>query len=260
MTSPAAPIDRGEPLNLARACIEAHATDPASAARPAFTFIEAGDGERARVWTYAELWAEVQRIARGLLGMGLVRGERVLIRLPHSPEYAFAFFGANLAGLVPVPASPQLTDEEARGLATDCGARALIAPVGAPLDGFDGLVVTVAQLAALGTSEATRTLPETRAEDPAYLLYTSGTTARPKGVLHAQRVVRGRALMCGDAWEGLGPGDTTLHAGTLNWSYTMGVGLMDSWAVEWSQRRGPRCSNAIASRCSPPCPRCTARC
>ena len=227
------PIDRGEPLNLARACIEAHATDPASADRPAFTFIETGDGERARVWTYAEVWAEVQRIARGLLGAGLTRGERVLIRLPHSPEYAFAFFGANLAGLVPVPTSPQLTEEEAQYLATDAQAAALIAPEGACLDEFAGLVITEAQLAALGASGASGALPElpeTRAEDPAYLLYTSGTTARPKGVLHAQRVVRGRELMRGDAWEGLGPDDTTLHAGTLNWSYTMGVGLMDPWA------------------------------
>jgi acyl-coenzyme A synthetase/AMP-(fatty) acid ligase len=49
-------------------------------------------------------------------------------------------------------------------------------------------------------------------------------------VLHAHRSIRGRALMR-EAWEGFGPEDVTLHAGTLNWSYTLGVGLMDPWAA-----------------------------
>jgi acyl-coenzyme A synthetase/AMP-(fatty) acid ligase len=150
----------------------------------------------------------------------------VLIRLPHSPEYAFAFFGANLAGLVPIPASPQLTSEEAEFLATDAEASALIAPAAGSLPGFRGLELSLEDMASLDSDGA---LPVTHAEDPAYLIYTSGTTARPKGVLHAQRVLRGRALMAGDAWEGIGASDVTMHAGTLNWSYTMGVGLMDPW-------------------------------
>ena len=41
----------------------------------------------------------------------------------------------------------------------------------------------------------------TAAEDPAFLIYTSGTTSHPKGVLHAHRSLRGRALMR-DAWQG----------------------------------------------------------
>lgn len=54
----------GEPLNLARACIEAWATDPAHADRAAFTFV-GNDGDRS--WTYAGLWETVQRIARGFV-------------------------------------------------------------------------------------------------------------------------------------------------------------------------------------------------
>ncbi len=216
---------RRDPYNLARECLAARAEDPATAARHAFSFI---DGDRVDRWTYRAVWAEVQRIARGLLARGLAPGDRVLVRLPHSPSYAFAFFGANLAGLVPIPASPQLTDEEASFLADDSQAHALITADDRRLQGFAGLVVRELDLARIDGRDV---LPQTYAEDAAYMLYTSGTTARPKGVLHAQRVLRGRAAMRGPAWEDLGPTDVTLHAGTLNWSYTLGVGLIDPWCA-----------------------------
>ena len=214
-----------DPLNLARYCLEAHALDPASAARPAFTFVdpEAGDG----TWTFAEVWQRVEAIARGLVAAGLAPGDRVLVRLPHSPDYAFAFCGASLAGLVPIPASPMLTDEEADFLLEDSGAAAIVAPADLHPAGFEGVTVTPEQLATLDSDEA---LPTTDAEDPAFLIYTSGTTSKPKGVLHAHRTVRGRALMR-EGWQGFEASDVTLHAGTLNWSYTLGVGLMDPWAA-----------------------------
>jgi acyl-coenzyme A synthetase/AMP-(fatty) acid ligase len=213
------------PFNLARACLQAHAADPARASASAFSFI---DGERVETWTYAQAWGEVQRVARALLARGLEPRDRVLLRLPHSPAYAFAFFGANAAGLVPIPASPQLTDEEAAFLLEDSGARAVIGSRGTPRGKSTGPLLPYEELA---TSRDTGQLPATYAEDPAYLQYTSGTTAKPKGVLHAQRVVRGRELMRGDAWMGLRQNDVTMHAGTLNWSYTLGAGLMDPWCA-----------------------------
>lgn len=214
----------GPPLNLARWCLEARASGP-QGDRPAFTFVH-GDGRQER-WTAAEAWARIERTARGLLDLGLRPGERVLIRLPHAPAYAFAFFGANLAGLVPIPASPALTAEEAAFLAQDAEAVALIAGDGMAIEGFRGRVLSERDLEAL---DGTATLPMTHAEDPAFLIYTSGTTSKPKGVLHAQRTVHGRAMMR-EGWQGFTPDDVTLHAGTLNWSYTLGVGLMDAWAA-----------------------------
>ena len=211
-------------LNIARACLEERARDPDFADRPAFTFLY---GNRTERWTYAEAWARVERIGRGLLARGLQPGDRVLVRLPHSPAYAFAFFGANAAGLVPIPASPQLTPEEAAFLSADAEPRAAVTSAELALPGFEGVELTAEELDGLDGDVA---LPHTAAEDPAFLIYTSGTQAQPKGVLHAQRTLYGRALMW-DAWEGFEAGDIALHAGTLNWSYTLGVGLMDVWAV-----------------------------
>ena len=218
------PDEANPPLNLARWCFGARASGPL-AERPAFTFVHA-DGHEEQ-WTAGEAWTRIVRTARGLLDLGLKPGERVLIRLPHAPSYAFAFFAANLAGLVPIPSSPALTAEEAAFLAHDAEAAALISGDGMAIDDFSGRVISEHDLETLN---GTATLPETRAEDPAFLIYTSGTTSRPKGVLHAHRTVYGRAMMR-EGWQGFGPDDVTLHAGTLNWSYTLGVGLMDAWAA-----------------------------
>jgi acyl-coenzyme A synthetase/AMP-(fatty) acid ligase len=69
----------------------------------------------------------------------------------------------------------------------------------------------------------------TSADDPAFLIYTSGTTARPKGVLHAHRSAYGRYPMY-QGWYGIRADDRMLHAGAFNWTFTLGVGLTDPWA------------------------------
>ena len=221
-----------ETLNLTRYCLESRALDPLTRNNPAFTFIDPESDDRS--WTYAEVWNHVEAIAHGLLETGLNPGDRLLVRLPHSPEYAFTFFGATLAGLIPIPASPMLTEEESRFLLEDSGATAIIIPKSSQDMEFKGLTITPETLETFDHSQVGRAtsdpLPNTNAEDPAFLIYTSGTTDRPKGVLHAHRTLHGRALMR-EGWEGFKNNDVTMHAGTLNWSYTLGVGLMDSWAA-----------------------------
>ena len=66
----------------------------------------------------------------------------------------------------------------------------------------------------------------TRADDPAYLVYTSGTTAFPKGVLHAHRALLGRRPAM-EAWFDFHGDDRVLHSGKFNWTYVLGTAMMD---------------------------------
>jgi acyl-coenzyme A synthetase/AMP-(fatty) acid ligase len=217
------------PFNLARHCLGRRAAE-----RPEKRALIVADGPQSlRTWSYAELDAMTRRLAGGLLASGLAKGDRVMIRAGNGVEFVVAFFATTAIGCVAQPASPMLTAEEARSLAADSGARAIVL---GDADGHDRALFSnfrvfdgqeIEKLAATGdAAEYAATAPD----DPAYLVFTSGTTAEPKGVLHAERVVIGRHPMAAD-WLGLGEDDVLLHAGNLNWTYTLGVGVLDPLAA-----------------------------
>ena len=204
-------------LNLARHCL--------SGKPPEKTALIVAGASVGR-WSYGALEDAVLRLAEGLRREGLEPGDRLLIRMGNSLDYALAFFAANAAGAIPIPASPMLTTREVAGLLASSGARFLA---------WDGLLalpeVTDVRLLTPPDIARLKTSPRgdyaaTAADDPAYLIYTSGTSGAPKGVLHGQRAIWGRRPMYA-GWSGLGTGDVLLHTGALNWTYTLGVGLCD---------------------------------
>jgi acyl-coenzyme A synthetase/AMP-(fatty) acid ligase len=171
------------------------------------------------------------------------------------------FFGALAAGLVAVPTSAMLTAEEAEAILADSGAAAVVADPGLPMTVPDTVALAtpddVASWRRLRGADFVDTIDtvdtvdtdtvdtvdtdvdvvdtdtddfvDTAADEPAFMVYTSGTTGVAKGVLHAHRSAWGRRPMY-RGWEGLGAGDVMLHAGAFSWTYTLGVGLTDPWA------------------------------
>jgi acyl-coenzyme A synthetase/AMP-(fatty) acid ligase len=217
-------------FNMAAYCIA-----PAAATRPnAQALVVVHDPAAtapAEVWTFAQLEEAVLRIASGLKAAGLAPGARILIRLENTSTYALVFFGAIAGGFVPVPTSPQLTEPEVRFLLDTAGVEAIAVGESLGLTTLPGGVRAFAddEIAGMIAQGARAPWADTAAGDAAFLVYTSGTTARPKGVLHAQRSAFGRRPMY-QGWYGIGPNDRMLHAGAFNWTYTLGTGLTDPWA------------------------------
>ena len=64
----------------------------------------------------------------------------------------------------------------------------------------------------------------------AFIVFTSGTSAHPHAVMHAHRAIWARQMMVRD-WYQLSASDRLLHAGAFNWTFTLGTGLLDPWAI-----------------------------
>jgi acyl-coenzyme A synthetase/AMP-(fatty) acid ligase len=215
-------------LNIARHCL----TEQAQLRPDKTALIIVGDGGGERRWSYAQLDEQVRRLAGGLLAAGTQPGDRLMIRMDNDLPYLLTFFAGFAAGLVSFPSSASLTAEEAEFLLTDSGATLLalsddLALAHAPPASVR--VLTEAEIGHLAEAGPLLDPRDTAADDPAFLIYTSGTTGRPKGVLHGHRVIWGRRPMV-TGWYGLTSDDVVLHAGAFNWTYTLGVGLLDPWA------------------------------
>jgi long-chain acyl-CoA synthetase len=143
-------------------------------------------------------------VAHAWLRKGLQRGDRIALHMRNGIELATCYYACFAAGFVAVPVNTRLTPEEIAYVLENSGARAYIAqsdlriPTSVPSWEFD----------AAAPGHCKSVLPAPRPDDPALLLYTSGTTAQPKGVSHSQRTLAGNASYM-EAW-GLKPDDHTL--------------------------------------------------
>jgi acetyl-CoA synthetase len=216
-------------FNMARYCLRAGS---ARKSKPALIVVHDPAGRDAETWSYGALEAAVLRTAYGFhVTHHLRAGSRVVIRLRNRTSYALAFFGAVAGGLVPVPVSPDLTERELSFVLADSEAAAIVLDDTLPHGPFPADLAIVPEIA---LAKASETGPEaqyadTVPDDPAFLIYTSGTTALPKGVLHAQRSAWGRRPMY-QGWYGITPDDRLMHAGSFNWTYTLGTGFSDPLA------------------------------
>jgi len=115
--------------------------------------------------SYGQLWRAAARVAGGLHGAGVRRGDRVAIRLGNGIDWALAFFGVQLLGAAVVPVNTRFTEEEVAYVVKDSGAVFTFMP-GAPLP--DGEPLPGEQL---------------EPDELAAIFYTSGTTGFPKGAM-----------------------------------------------------------------------------
>ncbi|MGL4236340.1 class I adenylate-forming enzyme family protein [Tabrizicola sp.] len=193
--------------------------------KPALVLLGAQDDE---TLAYTDLLRLTEGCASVLLGLGLEPGDRVLMRLGNGLAFPILYLSAIWAGLVPVPTSAALTEGEITKLSALVSPKLIVAEPDIALPASDTPLIAPDLNAWARTTPAALHLGDPHRE--AYVVFTSGTSGTPMAVAHAHRAILARAPMH-QAWEGLGPDDRLLHAGALNWTYTLGTGLLDPWTL-----------------------------
>jgi acetyl-CoA synthetase len=169
-----------------------------------FNVRAAGDVEAV---SYGALYEESNRLANVLAAHGVARGDRVAILLPQMPAVAICHIAIYKLGAVALPLATlfgveaiayRLADSGARALITNAQGLTKLAEIG---DGVPSLRCLLSVDGAgdgaqdfhslLARASSNFTPAATRSDDPALMVYTSGTTGSPKGALHAHRVLLG---------------------------------------------------------------------
>jgi len=160
------------------------------------------DGART---TWSDLDAAVDAAAAALVNeLGLTTGDRVALCLSNTPDFVTAYFAILRAGLVVVPVNTGYTSREMTHLLGEADVRVVIAeegtlpPVRAAVDTAGRAVIDVAgfrELVESGRSGGA-VEPDTGGEDLAVLLFTSGTSGRPKGAMLSHRALLANLEQC----------------------------------------------------------------
>ena len=224
-------------FNIAHVCCDRWATHPGRVA----LIHEQPDGQ-VRHHTFAELRDLSNRCANMLVGLGLQRNDRVLLLLGQRPETAILHLAAWRAGMISVLCSVLfgadavayrvqssgariiVTDEANLATAIEAGGDARIICVDGAHDGADDFWALLRQGADVFTTV------DTAADDPAFLLFTSGTTGPAKGALHAHRALLGHVPCIEMQWDFF-PEQGDVVWSPADWAWI--AGLMDVLMPSW---------------------------
>ncbi|MGJ4882623.1 MULTISPECIES: benzoate-CoA ligase family protein [unclassified Bradyrhizobium] len=209
--------------------------------------VEAGRGDKLAYTdtvselTYRGLQQQTCRVANMLRRLGVRREERVAMIMLDTVDFPAVFLGAMRAGVVPVPLNTLLTSEQYAYVLADCRARVLFVsealyPVVKDIVGrmpdLDCVVVSGANAFGhkLLTEELARESDQfdtvaTHEDEPAFWLYSSGSTGMPKGVRHLHGNLAATAETYASQVLGIRESDVCLSAAKLFFAYGLGNAL-----------------------------------
>ncbi len=217
--------------------------------------IDAGNGDRVAIicegerLTYADTLRQVWRAQHALRTLDVRPGERVAMVVNDEPGFMAWFLGALRSGVVPVPLSTMLTPDELGAIAADAGAITVVLS-----DAYAGHLPAMAKQAAdlrtaviLGTARPDAVVPlhtwsdlddkteapvaPTKADSPAFWLYSSGTTGTPKGAMHRHANLEATATTYARSVLGIGADDRCLSVAKLFFAYGLGNSLTFPFSV-----------------------------
>ncbi len=190
-----------------------------------------------RIWNFAELNQAANQLGNALLNTGLKKGDRFATVLPNCPELVLAYFAAAITGLVIVPLSVLLQKSGLKTLMNDSGAKLVICsedqsieieqissdlthllPNGRILvsekDRSKEMIDWQNYSEFVGINEFSAPEIDIHPDDIYNIMYSSGTTGMPKGIVHTHQI---RSLYCtlfANAWR-MTPESVVLHAGSI---------------------------------------------
>ena len=186
--------------------------------------------------TYETLERQVNAVAAGLLQLGLKQGDLALIKMSNCTEFAAAFLAAVKLGIIPVLVNSMLSASELKSVLEQAQPRLVFTETACceavrelRRDGLFKDVVCAGDAAPgeisfaslLEPSGASVSTAETAADEPAFIVYTSGTTGKPKGIVHAHRWI----VALGDLNRyRLPPQDDDVVMATGEWSFISALG------------------------------------
>ncbi|MGH9103369.1 MAG: class I adenylate-forming enzyme family protein [Acidimicrobiales bacterium] len=224
--------------------------------------------------TYGLLADRVARLGTALRQLGVGRGDAVAIHMDNRVELAETYLGAVSAGSVATCINPAATDGEVGYMLADSGAVVVVGDMehagrlralAERIPALERLVIVGGEVpgsgeaaggdahesdyeALLADASPDSPPPELSLDAPAFMLYTSGTTGRPKGVLLSQRSLLWMAAACWSPILGLGCEDDILSPLPLFHSYALALSVVGAVAVGASERIMPRFSPAEVVR------------
>ena len=205
--------------------------------------------------SYAQLREAAGRMSALLATIGVEPGDRVGLMLPNVPAFPIAFYGALAAGAVVVPMNPLLKSREVAYYLGDSGARAIVAwhaaageaAKGAADAGAQVIVAETPDLSGVLADQAATAAPSGRGDtDDAVILYTSGTTGRPKGAELTHAGLVSNAEISAQTLFDVGPGDVIMGCLPLFHVFGLTCGLNVSVASRATLTLLPRFDPAKA--------------
>ena len=232
-----------EVFNASRYLLDRH-IDNGAGARLALTGV-GGD------YTYADLHDRVRRTAVALRDLGLEPEQRVLILMADGPDLVTVFLAALRMGAIPVPISTMLRADGVAELLDDSRARLLaVSPAfaeiaakaigeigtdselrgvltgGAGVDSIGGLPAHDIDELIADVNDDADAVYRTSADSPAFWLYTSGTTGKPKAAMHRHGAIEVVCETYGAQVLGIRPDDRCLSAAKIFFAYGLGNSLL----------------------------------